>query len=402
MRTRTGHLFIIILLFCSQAWGNQDAALFYAPWQQVMAYPQPEHRTAAASFLLVESGNKQVLSQKKARVQRSIASLTKLMTALLVVEAIPEGRFSLEKKYPIHINTAFSALEANAARMALRIGDAPTGDELLEGILIISGNDAALYAAVLVGGSVGGFVVEMNKKAEELGLGNTVFADPTGLSEKNLSTAHDMALLAQHIISYKDFNFLSYTSRPTFFWHYKRSSTNQLLGRYPGVDGLKTGYTEEAGFNIIVTAQQGGRRLLVVVLGIEAESIQKGKELRSREAELFLDYAYATFRYVTITPNASSIEVWGGKKNSLRLLPTTQPVSLPQNWIKKLSRNIEYKQDYYFAPIQAEEALASINYFVLDAEESIPLMRIALRAEESIDKANIFKRLWHKILVFFK
>ena len=379
--------------------------LMYPIWSNETKHPNISSILSAESYLLLESENNQVLLKKNHRQLRSIASLTKLMTALVVIESIKQGAFSLDTYYPITSTKTFASLPYDASRMGLVIGDNPSGKDLLYGLLVVSGNDVALYLANIVAGSTEVFVQSMNNKAKALGLYNTYYDEPTGLSKKNRSTAEDLARLSQHIISYADFDFLAYTSRSTFFWKQQRKSTNTLLGTYTYIDGLKTGYTSVAGFNLIVSAIQKNRRIVAIILGIQADSIAQGIYIRSKEAKTLIDFAYDRFSLIEFPAIKENIQVWGAKQNTVDIIADNSILSIPALWVQSVQKSIHYysKKEHIFAPINKELALASVVYSLnSNGDRNINIIEKKLYPSSSIEKANIFKRIWHRLVVLFK
>ncbi len=350
----------------------------------------------------MEFDNHQILYKKGEEKLRSIASLTKLMTALLVVEAVQRGDLALEKRYPLEDGAVLSSLGPYDSRMGLQLGDAPSLRELLQGILVLSGNDAALYAASLVDPRIETFVFRMNQRAEELGLSRTTFADPTGLSAQNVSVAHDLALFASYLISYEAFDFIEYTSQPFFTWNSTRKNTNLLVGSYAGTDSLKTGYIEESGFNLIVSSVRNKRRILLVLLGIPAPSIPIGVKRRKEEAERFLDYAYDTFEYVLLPQRERQAKVWGAKKDTLVLETYERKLSLPKDWLDKIESDWKLDTEVLFAPLGKGTKLGNVFFYFQNQDTRDYLLQLPLYAQEASVKANVFKVLWDKIVVSFQ
>ncbi len=401
--------------------------IVYPYWLSHQDYPPLEFSERAVSVLLMEFDNHQILYKKEEEKLRSIASLTKLMTALLVVEAVQRADLALEKRYPLEDGEALSSLGPYDSRMGLQLGDAPSVRELLQGMLVLSGNDAALYAASLVDPSLETFVFRMNRRAEELGLNRTSFADPTGLSAQNVSVAHDLALFASYLISYEAFDFIEYTSQPFFTWNSTRKNTNALVGSYDGTDSLKTGYIEESGFNLIVSSVRNKRRILLVLLGIPAPSIPIGVKRRKDEAERFLDYAYDTFEYVRLPQREEQSKVWGAKKNTLVLETNERTLSLPKNWLDRIESDWKLDTEVLFAPLEKGTKLGDVVFYLQqqgtreqDTREQDTreqgtreqgtreqgtrdyLLQLPLYAQEAAVQANVFKVLWDKIVVSFQ
>ena len=218
----------------------------------------------ARSWLLMDVDTGQVLAEKDPDMRVEPASLTKLMTASLVFDALDRGRIALDQE----VIVSPEARAAEGSRMIIVINTPVQIGELIQGMIVQSGNDASILLAQTVAGSVNVFVDQMNKRAADFGMPNTSYGDPTGLpSERTFTTARDMSVLAQHIILdhpeyYHYFSQLEYS-----YNNINQHNRNGLLRRNLGVDGLKTGHTSSAGYSLITTAVRDGRRLLSVVIG---------------------------------------------------------------------------------------------------------------------------------------
>jgi D-alanyl-D-alanine carboxypeptidase (penicillin-binding protein 5/6) len=226
---------------------------------------------AARQYILIDLASSQVLAEREADVPADPASLTKLMTAYLVFDAIKARKLSLEQTVPVSVR-AWSERKGGGSLMFIDTTMKPTVDELLKGMIVQSGNDASVALAEAVGGTLENFVTMMNRQAQAWGLKNTSFRNVTGLTEaSHHSTARDIAVIAGKVITDHP-NFYSYYSLKQFsFNNIKQDNRNMLLGRDASVDGMKTGYTEAAGYCLVASAQRdmpnGKRRLLSVVMG---------------------------------------------------------------------------------------------------------------------------------------
>ena len=249
----------------------------------------------ARGAILIEPSTKTVIFDKNMHDRLSIASLTKMMGLILIFEKIDDGTI----KYTDKVIASANASNMGGSQIWLETGEEMTVEELLKGIIMASGNDAIVAMAEYVGGSEENFVKMMNEKAKELGLKNTNFVNPTGLDEKDhYSSAYDVAMIAIELMNHPDiFKFTTiyedYLRKNTDrkFW---LVNTNKLLKSYKGVDGLKTGMTDNAGYTMAVTAKRDGLRLLAVVLGETS-----GKE-RNKEVAEMLDYGFNNYEVTTI------------------------------------------------------------------------------------------------------
>lgn len=249
----------------------------------------------ARSAILIEPSTKTVIYDKNMHERTSIASLTKMMGLILIFEKIDAGKI----KYTDKVVASSNAAGMGGSQIWLEIGEEMSVEELLKGIIMASANDGIVAMAEYVGGSEENFVKMMNEKAQELGLKNTHFVNPTGLDENDhYSSAYDVAMIATELMKHEDvFKFTTiyedYLRKNTDnkFW---LVNTNKLIKSYKGADGLKTGMTDNAGYTMAVTAKRDGMRLLAVVLG------EKEGKVRNKETAELLDYGFNTYEVTTI------------------------------------------------------------------------------------------------------
>jgi D-alanyl-D-alanine carboxypeptidase (penicillin-binding protein 5/6) len=247
--------------------------------------------TGVKSAILMERDTGKILYEKNANEELPPASMTKIMTMLLIMEAVDQGKLSWNEK----IRTSEYAASMGGSQIFLEPGEEMTTKEMLRGIAIGSGNDAAVAMAERIAGSEQAFVEKMNEKAKELGLKHTHFENTTGLPVKgHYSTAYDMAIMAKELLKYEDITkftgmYEAYLRENTDkkFW---LVNTNKLVRFYPGVDGLKTGFTSEAKYCLTATAQKDGMRVIAVVFGAPTS-----KE-RNAQVTKMLDYAYSQYQ----------------------------------------------------------------------------------------------------------
>ena len=233
-----------------------------------------------------------------------MASMTKMMTLLIIMENIENGNI----KWSDSVITSEHAASMGGSQIFLEVGEEMTVEELVKGICIASGNDAAVAMAEKIGGTEEEFVKLMNKKAKELQLKNTNFTNACGLdSDNHYSSAHDMAIIGKELVKYD--KILEYTgtyedylrkNTDKSFW---LVNTNKLVRYYKGVDGLKTGYTEKAGFCITTTAKKDNMRLITVVMG------EPSTKIRNAETTSMLDYGFNTYKIDTVASSKKIIAV---------------------------------------------------------------------------------------------
>ncbi|TRM12625.1 D-alanyl-D-alanine carboxypeptidase [Lentibacillus cibarius] len=241
----------------------------------------------AKSAILMERDTGKVLYEKNTEEKLAPASMTKIMTLLLIMEALEDGEIKKDET----VRVSEQAASMGGSQIFLEQGEEMTVVDLLKGIAIASANDASVAMAERIAGSEKAFVKKMNKKAKALGLKNTQFQNSTGLPAKNhYSTAHDMAVMAKELLTYE-----SVTDYTSVYEEYLRKgtedefwlvNTNKLVKFYPGVDGLKTGYTNEAKYCLTATAEKNDMRMITVVMG--ADTTKK----RNATVSKMLDYAF--------------------------------------------------------------------------------------------------------------
>lgn len=244
----------------------------------------------SSSAILMERDTGTILFGKNSNEKLPPASMTKIMTMLLIMEALDQGKITLDEK----VRTSERAASMGGSQIFLEVGEEMTVEEMLKGIAIASGNDASVAMAEHLAGSEENFISMMNDKAKELGLTNTNFMNSNGLpAENHYTTAYDLAVISKELLKYEDV--LAYTS---LYEDYLRQdtdkkfwlvNTNKLVKFYPGVDGLKTGYTREAKYCLTVTAKKNDMRVIAVIMGA-----QTPKE-RNRQITEMLDYAFSQY-----------------------------------------------------------------------------------------------------------
>lgn len=304
------------------------------------------------SAILMEKDTGQILFQKNDDKELPPASMTKIMTLLLIFKALDHHDISMTDK----VKVSEHAASMGGSQVFLEPGEQMTVDDMLKGITIGSANDASVAMAEYIAGSEKAFVQQMNMQAEKLGLKHTHFKNTTGLPEKgHYSTAHDMAIMAKALLHYE--KVLSYTSRyedylredtDNKFW---LVNTNKLIKAYPGVDGLKTGYTNEAKYCLTATAKRDGMRVIAVVMGAPTT-----KE-RNKQVSNMLDYAFANFKTKKLVDEGQVVRVIDVDKSHEGKVPvvTRDPVVLLLKKgadTKKIKKSIKI-EDNLKAPIKA-------------------------------------------------
>ena len=373
------------------------AGLWLAGTAAAQRAPSPPE-IAARNYLLLDLSSGQELAAREADAAVPPASLTKLMTAYLVFDALRVRKLALDQK----LTVSELARRQPGSRMFIEAGAKVPVDDLIKGLLVQSGNDAAITLAEGAAGSVEQFVQQMNEQAQALGMKSTRFVNPTGLPQTGQqSTARDLAVLATRLM--RDF-----PDRAHFHgirkYRYEGtppandSNRNLLLFRDPSVDGLKTGHTEAAGYCLIATAQRefphlgpsgapGPRRLLAVLLGADSENA------RATEAQKLLNWGYTAFETVKLFEANQPVltpVVWKGNAAQVRLgRPQAVVVTVPAGQAAHL-RIQAIRPDPLVAPLRTGQATGTLRIY----EGERTLSEIPLLALETVDEAGLIGRAW--------
>jgi len=344
----------------------------------------------AKSAILIERDTGAILYSKNQDEQLSPASMTKIMTMLLIMEAIDKGELSWDEK----IRTSEYAASMGGSQIFLEPGEEMTTDQMLQGIAIGSGNDASVAMAERIAGSEEAFVEMMNQKVKALGFKNTKFQNATGLpAENHYSTAYDMSIMAKELLKYKAITkytgtYESYLRENTDkkFW---LVNTNRLVKFYPGVDGLKTGFTNEAKYCLTATAQKGNMRVIAVVFG--AETPKK----RNAQVMKMLDYAFSQYTTKPVynkDVELKDVQVSKGTQKKVKAV-TSEPISL---LTKKGEDTKAYKikvsaEKTIAAPIKKGEQLGTLKI----EKNGKTIVTSPIVAQETVEKATwwqLFKK----------
>lgn len=339
----------------------------------------------AESAILLEVSTGKAVYEKNADKKLAPASMTKVMSMLLIMEAIDTGKLNFTDDVVISDN----ASSMGGSQIFLQTGEKYKVQELLKGIAVASGNDAVVAMAEKVSGSVSAFVEAMNNKASELGLKNTHFDNPHGLESANhYTTARDMSVMARELLKHeKILEFTSiyedYLKKPdgSSIW---LVNTNRLVRFYEGVDGLKTGFTDQAGYCITTTAKRGNMRLLSVVMNAETS------DLRSKDTVNMLNYGFNTYKLDILIPKDKDLGETKVEKGNL----TSTKLYIEQD-VTILSKVTDDKEEYTYnlkvgelkAPIPSGEVVGSLE--VMDGDGNI-VKEVDVVVKDEIKKASIF------------
>jgi D-alanyl-D-alanine carboxypeptidase (penicillin-binding protein 5/6) len=356
----------------------------------------------AKSAILLDFTTGQVLFEKNADMPIPPASLTKLMTLHLAHKRIAAGALKKDEKVNIHPE-AWAAKMQGSSVMFLEPGQNVTVAEIMKGIAVPSGNDASVAIAQHMAGTVDAFVAMMNKESQDMGF-KMKFADPAGLSPQNMVTAREFAQFSRQYVtlhpealaelhSVVEFTYPKAENLPKNTQSVTQYNRNQLLGTI-GVDGLKTGFIEESGYNIALTAKQGEMRLVAVILGVEGRNEAEGSAKRSAAGQALLQWGFANFTTVKpAVPAAQPVRVYKGAGNEVALQPAHPLVlTIEKDVEKKVSVTVQ-QQSTVIAPVKKGQKLGEI--FV--TAEGKELYRIDLVAAADVVPGGFFKRLWDTI-----
>ena len=339
--------------------------------------------TAAREAFIFDMNTGAVLLEKNADQLMSPASMSKLMTITMVFERLKDGTLNMEDTLPV----SEKAWKKGGSKMFVEVDTRVSIGDLLRGIIVQSGNDACIVVAEGLGGSEEGFAEAMTSRARELGLEKSTFRNATGWPDPNHKmTARELALLAKHIIQDFPEYYTIFAEKDFTFSDIKQGNRNPLLYKDNGADGLKTGHTEESGYGLVGSSERDGRRIILVVNGLE-----NAKE-RSRESERLMEWAfrefnnYALFKSGDIVDNA---RVWLGDKDVVPLtVESDLTVTLSRQARKSMTVKVVYNEPIP-APIIKGTPVAQL---VVSGPE-IETIAVPLVAMEDISRPGTFKRL---------
>ncbi|MGJ7557897.1 D-alanyl-D-alanine carboxypeptidase family protein [Variovorax sp. RB3P1] len=364
---------------------------------QVPAPPE----IAARSYLLMDVTANQILAQKDIDSPIEPASLTKLMSAYIVFDALRAKKITLTQTLPVSPR----AWKMPGSRMFIDPKMQVPVEDLIKGLIVQSGNDATVVLAEGVGGTVEHFVELMNAQAKALGMKNTTYKNPEGLTAPgHTTTARDLGILATRLVrdfpeeaKYYAIKKYRYPGTPST----NDTNRNLLLFRDPTVDGLKTGHTEAAGYCMIATAKRdfpnltGGRRLLSIVLGATGETA------RANESQKLLNWGYTAYDAVRLFDAGQPVAtpaVWKGKANTLKLgRPEAIVVAVPAGSATKIKTQVA-RPDPLVAPFTKYQSVGSLKVTLDDQ----PVADVPLVALEAVEQAGILGRAWDAVRLWIK
>ena len=324
-----------------------------------------ENDITSPSVVLIEPSSKKILFEKNANEKRACASITKVMTLLLIFEAIEEGAISFDDV----VTTSEHAKSMGGSDIWLEVGEQMTVHEMIKATAVASANDAAVALAEHLCGSESDFVAKMNERAKELGMKNTTFKNCNGLDEEgHLTTAYDVALMSAELIKHeKIFDYTTIWLDTLRGGETQIVNTNKLLKSYDGITGLKTGTTGDAGSCISATATRNGMSLVAVVLGATT-----GTD-RFKDAAVLLDYGFANYEVLGFEADSKDIKdikVNGGMKKSVKIkCEGSSNIVVEKGSKDKLVRNVKLKESLD-APVKKGMKVGEVTFALNEKEVS--------------------------------
>jgi len=353
----------------------------------VVAFAEDESdiATGAKSAILIEASTGEVIYEKNSHEKLPPASMTKMMSMLLVIESIENDVLKWDDVVTISAN----ASGMGGSQILLETGDQVTVEDLFKGVAVMSGNDAVVALAEAVSGSVDEFVKRMNERAKELGMNDTNFKNPHGLDDANhYTSAYDMSILARELVKHK--KVLEFTK---IYEDYLRKgtdrelwlvNTNKLVRFYPGADGLKTGYTKTAGYCLTATALKNDMRLIAVAMGEESSAT------RNTEVMAMLDYGYAKYKMDTVANKSqifAKINVEKARDEIVEIVPM-EDIKIFNKKTTKLG-NITYnlKLNSIKAPVKKNDNVGKL----LVLNDGNVILEVPVTVNKNVEKANLFE-----------
>ncbi|HEY6088108.1 MAG TPA: D-alanyl-D-alanine carboxypeptidase family protein [Burkholderiaceae bacterium] len=379
------------------------AATLFTPSPAAAQALQPPE-IAAKQYILLDLTTGQTLAERDADAATDPASLTKLMTAYIVFGALRDKKLTLEQQVAVSAR-AWNERKGDPSLMFINTTMRPTVEELLHGMIVQSGNDASVALAEAVGGSVENFAAMMNRQAQAWGLKNSAFKNATGMSEAgHQASARDIAVIASHVIRDYPQYYRYYSIKEWTYNKIRQDNRNLLLRRDPTVDGMKTGYTEAAGYCLVASAARdypnlgagNKRRLLSVVLGTAS------REARANESQKLLNWGYQAFDPVKLFDAGKAIatpEVWKGSQRQAKLgSESAVVIAVPRGEADKLQTRVE-RTDPLVAPLTKGQRVGTVKVTTAAGAQVADVPLVVL---EAVEQAGIFGRAWDAIRLWIK
>jgi D-alanyl-D-alanine carboxypeptidase (penicillin-binding protein 5/6) len=368
----------LLILFISSV--NAEEPRFFTP---------EAPSVAAQSYILMDFNSGSILASNNEDERRSPASLTKLMTSYVIFKKLKEEFITLDEEVKI----SEKAWRTGGSKSFIEVGKMISLEDLLKGMIIQSGNDASVALAEHVAGSEGTFVLFMNDYAQQIGMKNSNFENASGLPHENQYTsAKDMALLSSAMI--REFpNYYKWYSQKEFTYNnITQTNRNKLLFTDSTVDGLKTGWTEKAGYCLVTSANRVGMRLISVLMGSDSPSI------RTAETEKLLDYGFRFFETQSVNDISHQVPIYKSKQANIKVgVSDTSFLTLPRNQFKYTTQTINLSGDLVAPVIQGDQVGTLVISFRNEDIATLPLIAL----EDSIS-GGFFTKMIDTIKLMFR
>ncbi len=336
------------------------------------------------SACLMEAETGEIIYEKNTTEHLEPASVTKIMTVLLIYEALNDGRISKTDT----VTASEYAANMGGSQIWLEPGEQMSVDEMLKAILVVSANDCTVAMAEHLAGSEEAFVALMNKRAKELSMNDTNFINSTGLpAENHYTCAKDIAIMTRELLKYDDvFNYTMIWMDSLRGGEFGLSNTNKLIRFYPGANGMKTGFTDSAGYCMSATATRDGMTLISVVMKCDTS------DNRFSDAKKLLDYGFANFTVYRISESdLAPLKVKGGKFDSVELCCSAKAILLTKGR-DKLVESVTELPEYINAPVSQGQTVGHIRYNLCGEEIAV----IDIKAQSGVERisfSDIFLRI---------
>jgi D-alanyl-D-alanine carboxypeptidase (penicillin-binding protein 5/6) len=382
-----------VFLFQASLLTHADAQGIGRRAQKAVQKAVEEKEAPFAAAILMEPKTGQIIFEQDSQKPWPPASLTKMMLMLIAIEKVKQGSLSLSD--PVEVSARASKM--GGSQVYLKQGEKFTLEELMKAIAIHSANDASEAVAEKIAGDADAFVVLMNQRAQELGLKNTKYYNAHGLppergQQSDMTSAYDTALLARELVKHPEvLKWSSTVKEPFRGGRFLLENTNHLVGKFPGADGLKTGYYSDAGFNVAATAERGGMRLIAVILGSPTNKV------RFREAAKLLTMGYSEYKMLTFMKPGEAvtqeIRIKGGQIKSLHAVAGLPAQILVKRADEKAIKSTIQLSSPVWAPLKKGDKLGELTLTLGDK----PVGKFNLISDKDIQQSNVIWRLWDRI-----
>lgn len=362
-------------------------SLFHSAQAPAQVVPINSSATAA---ILIDAGTGHVLFEKSADTPIPPASMSKLMTSLMVFEGVKSGALSMDQTFTVSKNAWKRGGQASGgSTMYAKLNSKIALSDLIQGVIVQSANDACIVLAEGLAGSEEAFGQKMTARAKELGLKNSNFVNATGLpNPQHYMSVRDLSILARHInANYPEF--YKYYSQPEFTWNeINQKNRNPLLTDYPGADGMKTGFTKESGYGLVGSATRGSRRLILVVAGL------KSADERKVEATKLLDWGFSQIKTIDVYAKGAVVSkapVWGGDAKTVDLVASeSAQITLFTREQSTAQMKLHFTTPL-IAPVKAGEKVGTIKFLV----GGVPVAEIPVETASDVGAAS---SMWGRAL----